>query len=203
VVPLIAPDGSEGQKLELLSDGQQLACFGIHPDTRKPYTWLGGEPGAIKRQDLPLITEAEARQLVNDAVEILCRDFGYRLAPKRPDRTVNDGPGAADWSFLMENIRLGRDLHDSTRDLAAKLVVAGLNGGVAVNVLRAVMDQSKAKQDTPKRWQERYDEIPRLVTSAEEKFAPGSRHGEFSQQHEKESASRCRASDNKARRGGR
>jgi hypothetical protein len=41
---LIAPDGKEGQKIELLADGQQIVAFGIHPDTRKPYGWHGGSP---------------------------------------------------------------------------------------------------------------------------------------------------------------
>jgi hypothetical protein len=33
---VIAPDGSKGQKIELLGDGQQVVVFGIHPDTGKP-----------------------------------------------------------------------------------------------------------------------------------------------------------------------
>jgi hypothetical protein len=32
---LIAPDGSAGQKVELLAEGQQVVCFGIHPETDK------------------------------------------------------------------------------------------------------------------------------------------------------------------------
>ena len=35
-----------------------------------------------------------------------------------------------------ENIRLGRDLHDSIRDLAARLVASGMGDGAAVNFLR-------------------------------------------------------------------
>ena len=44
-VNLIAPDGDETQKIELLADGQQVVGFGIHEDTNKPYEWFGGEPG--------------------------------------------------------------------------------------------------------------------------------------------------------------
>ena len=30
--------------IEILGDGQQIACFGIHPDTEQPYEWVGGSP---------------------------------------------------------------------------------------------------------------------------------------------------------------
>jgi RecA-family ATPase len=43
-----------------------------------------------------------------------------------------------------------------------------MSGGAAVNVLRAAMEASDAPHDT--RWQERYDDIPRAVSSAEKKF---------------------------------
>ena len=53
VVNLIAPDGSEGEKIEFLADGEQVVVAGIHPETREPYRWLNGEPGQIKLEDLP------------------------------------------------------------------------------------------------------------------------------------------------------
>jgi hypothetical protein len=69
-VNLIAPDGDQKQKIELLSDGQQVVGFGIHEDTGKPYEWFGGEPGVIRRGELPAINQTEAQQLVDDAVEV-------------------------------------------------------------------------------------------------------------------------------------
>jgi predicted P-loop ATPase len=79
--PLSAPWEPEGskqreQKVEFLCDGQQLAAFGIHPDTRQPYRWHGGEPGAVEAKDLPCITQAEAQRLVDDAAAIAV-GFGY------------------------------------------------------------------------------------------------------------------------------
>ena len=35
-----APNGTL-HKIEVLGDGQQFICFGIHPDTQEPYTWHG------------------------------------------------------------------------------------------------------------------------------------------------------------------
>jgi hypothetical protein len=154
------------QKIELLCEGQQLVAFGIHPDTRKPYRWIGGEPGEVRRDELPEITEAEARRLVEDAAQLLCDRFGYTR--RRQTAAVNPEAGGEDWSRLLANVHAGADLHDSLCVLAAKLVVSGMSGGAAVNVLRVVMDGSDAPHD--ERWQERYDDIPRAVSSAESKF---------------------------------
>ena len=74
---LVAPDGKTGQKIEFLANGQMFVAFGIHPDTREPYTWHGGEPGQVKRSELPAITEAEAKALVDDAKWLLIDQFGY------------------------------------------------------------------------------------------------------------------------------
>jgi hypothetical protein len=38
----------------------------------------------MKLEDLPYIREAEARAPVEDLVEILVRDVGYKGAPERP-----------------------------------------------------------------------------------------------------------------------
>ena len=96
----------------------------------------------------------------------MCRDFGYRR-PKEKKAVGKQAVGEA-WNELIANIQEGHDLHDSIRDLAAKLVRSGMSGGAAVNVLRALMEASDAPHD--KRWQERYDDIPRSVSSAEKKF---------------------------------
>jgi hypothetical protein len=177
-VDLKAPDGSAGQKVEFLADGQQLVCFGIHPDTRRPYVWHGGEPGKIALEDLPPICEEEARKLVDEIVDLLVREFGYIRAADRPSRAKRKGngvdadfagAGAADWQHLFDNIRDGKSLHDSTRDLAAKLIVAGAAPGAAVNQLRGLMESSAAPHD--ERWQARFKEIPGLVESAAEKMA--------------------------------
>jgi hypothetical protein len=74
-VNLMAADGSEGQKIEFLADGEQVVVAGIHPDTQQPYRWPRGELGAIRLGELPYIREAEARALVDDLVEILVRDL--------------------------------------------------------------------------------------------------------------------------------
>jgi Bifunctional DNA primase/polymerase, N-terminal len=170
-VGVTAPSGAV-EEIEFLGDGEQLACFGIHPETGRLYRWHGGEPGTIRRDDLPYIREAEARQLVDEIVGLLVGGFGYKRAPERlkKQRKGNGGDakaggGAEDWQLLFANVHEGRELHDSLRDLAAKMVKSGMNPGAVVNQLRALMKESNTPQDA--RWKERYDDIPRLVESAE------------------------------------
>jgi bifunctional DNA primase/polymerase-like protein len=171
---LTAPNGS-AEKLELLSDGQQLVVAGIHPDTKQPYRWHGGEPGQIRRDELPSITADAAQALLEDLVELLVRDHGYRRSTSTRRKsagggsTQDDNSAGANWGDLYSNISAGQALHDSLRDLAAKLIKSGTNPGAAVNQLRAMLEGSKAPRDD--RFRERMGEIPRLIDSAVEKYA--------------------------------
>jgi hypothetical protein len=177
-VNLIAADGSEGQKIEFLADGEQVVVAGIHPDTKQPYRWPRGELGAVRLGELPYIREAEARALVEALVEILVRDFGYRRAPSRPQQRQDvdgapkpdggQGKGESDWAYLYDNIREGRELHGSIRDLAAKMIACGTNSGAAINQLRALLETSKAPKD--ERWKARVRGIPDAVDSAVAKY---------------------------------
>jgi hypothetical protein len=183
VVNLVAADGSEGQKIEFLADGEQVVVAGIHPDTQQPYRWPRGELGAVRLGELPYIRETEARALVEDLVEILVRDFSYRRAPSRPQQRKpiapldgGQGKGESDWTHLYDNIREGRELHDTLRTLAAKMVACGTNSGAAINQLRALMESSAAPKDD--RWRARVSEIPAAVDSAVAKYGKQPEPGE-------------------------
>ena len=173
VANVITPNGS-AEKIEFLADGEQVVVDGIHPDTGQPYRWQNGKPGQIKLEDLPYIREAEARALVDTLVDMLCRDHGYKRAAARAREANGAKPGddhsggKSDWQYLFDNIREGRELHDSLRDLAAKMIAAGTNSGAAVNQLRALMEVSMATKD--ERWRARVREIPEAVDSAVAKY---------------------------------
>ena len=170
IANLIAPNGST-HKIEFLGNGQQVVAAGVHPETGKPYRWHGGDLCNTRRDELPYIREAEARALVEAIVTTLEREHGYRREADRPRSNGGnraDASGADDWQHLIENIRKGHALHDSLRDLAAKLICSGTRGGAAVNQLRALMQGAEVPHD--KRWQARFDDIPHLVESAEAKF---------------------------------
>ena len=183
VVNLVAPNGdpAKPEKIEFLGTGQQVVVAGIHPDTGKPYGWHGGEPYQMARDELPYIREAEARALVDDIVALLVRDFGYTRAKGRPGKrkkgngaaaqadAAEAGAAADDWAALVGNIQQGQNLHDSLRDLAAKMVKSGMQAGAVVNYLRGLMDAATCPHD--ERWRDRRGEIPRLVDGAVEKYA--------------------------------
>jgi hypothetical protein len=78
---------ASGGKLEFLGSGQQFVALGEHPDTRRPYEWEDGKsPLNVRRDELPYITEAEARALVTASVKLLADNFDYRvLKPPRPE----------------------------------------------------------------------------------------------------------------------
>jgi hypothetical protein len=83
------PDGSE-QKLEVLSNGQQVVCYGLHKDTRQPYSWHGGEPGAVKREDLPYVRQADMKAFADAAAELLIKEFGFVVVENNAKANHND-----------------------------------------------------------------------------------------------------------------
>lgn len=70
--------------------------------------------------------------------------------------------------LLTTNIIRGENLHDSLNMVAASMVASGTKGGAIVNLLRGLMDASLAPKDD--RWLSRYNDIPRSVSTAQEKF---------------------------------
>lgn len=79
------------------------------------------------------------------------------------------GPQDERLRVLTANVIRGEGLHESLNQIAASLVASGTAGGAAVNLLRGLMDASLAPKD--ERWLARYNDIPRSVTTAQEKFS--------------------------------
>jgi hypothetical protein len=168
-VNLVAPDGSVGQKIEFLGTGNMFVAYGIHPDTKEPYDWPYGRPGPVKLSELIPIEGVEAKKLVDDIVQFLIYEFGYSL----PQPTQGDGLGGSgsSWDELVSNIRAGHELHGSIRDLAAKMAGRGYAEEDAAEILENLMAECAAPHDD--RWQNRWRDIPRMISTAWEKFAPG------------------------------
>jgi Primase C terminal 2 (PriCT-2) len=72
----ISPNGAE-QKIEILCDGQQYVVDGVHPETRQPYRWHGGDLRAIKREDLPYVRRENIERFLNAAAKLLVEEFGF------------------------------------------------------------------------------------------------------------------------------
>jgi hypothetical protein len=173
-----APDSS-AQKIEILATGQQIIVHGIHPGTQKPYSWFGGEPGEIKREDLPYVREADVRAFLDDAAALLVREFEFvDLSAQNGNANIGNADLIIDsgWPGLIANILAGRDLHDSIRNLAASVIASGVNDTAAERLLHALMQSSAAPHDA--RWQDRYDDIVRAIRTARRKFGHEEGHEE-------------------------
>jgi hypothetical protein len=53
--------------IEVLGLGQQFLAYGIHPDTGQPYHWPVQTLSEMRLDDLPVITEAQAREFAKEA----------------------------------------------------------------------------------------------------------------------------------------
>ena len=126
---LIAPDES-GQKIEALGDGQQLVVFGIHPDTERPYRWHGGEPGKIKRSDLPYVREQDVRAFLDEAVALLVEQFGFKQAGA--PKTANKGDK---WRYFAANEVVEGARNSSIASLAGHLLRRHVEPFVALKLL--------------------------------------------------------------------
>jgi hypothetical protein len=58
-------------RIEILANGQQIVVFGTHPETKRAYSWHGGKPGKIKREDLPYIREGDVLAFLDAAADLL------------------------------------------------------------------------------------------------------------------------------------
>lgn len=76
------------QRVEILSRGQQFVAYAIHPNTNKPYEWLYGDsPIATPREDLAVITEDHARQIIAKFEE-LAEAHGLTRITRQRDTTL-------------------------------------------------------------------------------------------------------------------
>ena len=83
-----APDGGT-HKIEILCQGQQMAAFGIHPDTGQRFTWEPEDPTTVHRDELPELTEGMARRFL-----AVC---DRRLEANRWEVLSIDRPRISDW----------------------------------------------------------------------------------------------------------
>lgn len=71
-------DGKTTHKLEVLGNGQQFVAYGIHPDTKRPYTWTSmDEPLLVNAGDLPTLTHVDAQAIVEHFC-IVCEERGWK-----------------------------------------------------------------------------------------------------------------------------
>ncbi len=78
------PD-DKGHLVEILGAGQQFVAFGLHPDTKAPYSWNGsGSPLTRPIGTLPCVTHEQLRAFVAKAENLLAR-YGTRISKRFRD----------------------------------------------------------------------------------------------------------------------
>jgi hypothetical protein len=102
--------------IEVLGVGQQFIAYGIHPDTGKPYDWPVSTLADLSPDDLPGITEAQAREFSKEA---------YRLIPAelRP-KTLGVGLRAP---MECANLPEQRGTYEAVEDALRHIVNADLD----------------------------------------------------------------------------
>jgi hypothetical protein len=145
--------------------------------TNKPVCHPIRWPGSWHRKAAPILCSiASADRRIEIDLEIalmaLLADAAKidDLFSPNPTGNGQDKAPPTEWAELMVGIVSSSSYHDTTVRLAAKLLRSGMSDGAAVNTLRAWMDVSTGPRD--ERWQTRYDDIPRSVSTAREKIAP-------------------------------
>ena len=87
---MFLPDGSKVQ-VEILGEGQQFVCDGLHPDTGQPYRWTDGSPADVAITDLPVVDEPMLREMLEE-VERLFREAGAVGKEKPPGTGTGGSP---------------------------------------------------------------------------------------------------------------
>jgi hypothetical protein len=109
-VTFAAMDGGKDPKIEILGKGQQFIVHGIHPDTREPYTWSGGELWNTAHEKLPTISEREARDFINDAAKMLVDHFGFKVKVAVKDHDHTDDRQSSEPNADIETLRRALDV---------------------------------------------------------------------------------------------
>ena len=87
--PVYTSSDGRVHKVEVLCRGQQIVVYGIHPNTRRPYTWVGAKPGPeLKRDALPLLTAEKAAEFIEAAARCMSEQ-GW--TPKKSTNRQTDG----------------------------------------------------------------------------------------------------------------
>ena len=146
-----------------------------------PIRW----PGSWHRKGAPrlarIITLIDAEVDLGDALERLgeaadaARADGEAKAPPNAPPPPSDGE-ERDTAALIEAVLTGKDYHAPLVALAMRFLLGGMRDRQAVLVLRGIMQAvPEPKRDLkegvaqPGRWQSRYDDIPRAVSTARAK----------------------------------
>ena len=133
-----------------------------------PIRW----PGSWHRKGQPKLCRIVA---CNPEREIKLTDALAALQKASPAVSKGNGKGngkdpsgTSNWGELIAAVLSAESYHEPLVRLAAKLITNGMHRDSAEALLRGWMEAAAGPRD--ERWQARYDDIPRAVTTAVEKY---------------------------------
>lgn len=97
--------------VEILGDGQQFVAYAVHPDTQRPYTWVGDGLADITPDSLPAITRDDAKRVI-DAFHSLRPSDWVEVEDESEGQTADEGDGFANFKppLSVANDRIARAL---------------------------------------------------------------------------------------------
>jgi hypothetical protein len=163
---------ARGEELKALKQARDLAARIVGGDpSNKPICHPVRWPGSWHRKGEPILCRIDTANPdteidLTDALGRLTAAHGEEPKQKANGKDHSDSDGS--WEALVQDVISGGNYHQALVVLAAKALRAGMKDGAAVNLLRALMESSVGPRD--ERWQARYADIPRSVSSAREKI---------------------------------
>lgn len=114
-------DFGQRHAVEILGDGQQFVAFGIHPDTRKEYTWITDDTpvNCAAAMDLPEITLEIARDIA-DAFDAYAEKQGWLKVFRAINGRAAEGEADDDDWAAMSTVTRWDGTYDELRDIVMK-----------------------------------------------------------------------------------
>jgi hypothetical protein len=164
---------ARGADLATLKQARDLAARLVGGDpSNKPVCHPIRWPGSWHRKGEPRLCEIETA--TEHEIDLATALAGLEKASPASGQAKNGntafeafGHAQTDWAELVSGIVTGSNYHGAEVQLAAKMVAAGMADGAVVNMLRGIFESANAPRDD--RWQARYDDIPRSVSTARDK----------------------------------
>ncbi len=176
----------EGADHILLKEARALATVLVGGDnSNKPVVHPIRWPGSWHRKGKPRLARIEALQAdqeldLQTALERLkdaAEAAGLGTKPQASGTAASVAGEARDTAELVRQVLAGDDYHGPLVTLAMRLLKGGTGDGQAVNLLRGIMQavpdgqrDMKEGGTQPGRWQARYDDLPRAVSTARAKL---------------------------------
>lgn len=143
-----------------------------------PIRWAGSWHRKKAPRLARILSETESELELGDALERLREAFqaaGLNDRSSKAGTTSDSAPGEArDTAELIRAVMTAEDYHAPLAALAMRFLKSGMQDGQAVLTLRGIMLAiPESERGGAARWQARYDDIPRAVSTARGKIGKG------------------------------